>query len=231
MTITLEGSASTAPIANFSISTSEGGWLPSTNLLMDFGNVASGSSSSREIRLCNSGGSSLQISKSKPPTGVFHLGDPNQLHESQLIPPGDCAFGEVLFVANTEEYNQPDIRLNNTWTLNVNDAGWGIHEVQITGTVVTNKVGPLNPNGKTVYEYLGCFLESTNGPRLFPNEPLAPSATTNDNGNCQTACYGAAQYAFAGTEFTQVSPQILVIHVPPAARSTSKTRCTPETCP
>ena len=56
-----EGSASTAPIANFSISTSEGGWLPPGNLVMDFGNVAPGSTSSRKIRICNVGGSVLQI--------------------------------------------------------------------------------------------------------------------------------------------------------------------------
>jgi iron transport multicopper oxidase len=50
--IILEGSASTAPVANFSISNGEGGWLPDANLLMDFGDVAPGSSSSRQIRIC-----------------------------------------------------------------------------------------------------------------------------------------------------------------------------------
>ena len=47
---------------------------------------------------------------------------------------------------------------------------------------------------------LGCFAESTNGPRLLPNEALAPSTTTNDNTNCQNACYSASKYWFAGTE-------------------------------
>ncbi|PVH87180.1 WSC-domain-containing protein [Cadophora sp. DSE1049] len=200
VSVTLEGSASTAPVANFSISNGHGGWLPQTNLLMDFGKVAPGSSSSREIRLCNNGGSSLQISKSKPPYGVFHISDPTMLHESQLIATGACAYGEVLFVANTEEYNQPDLTLNNSWTLNANDLTWGVHVIRITGTVVSNKVGPINSTGETVYQYLGCFKESTNGPRLFPNEPLAPS-DSNSNGVCQTACLAAGKYAFAGTEF------------------------------
>ena len=140
--IILEGSASTAPIANFSISTSEGGWLPGSNLLMDFGDVVPGSSQSLQIRICNEGGSALEIDKSKPPNGVFHISDPTELHESQQIAPGACAYGTVLMVANTEEYNEPDLLLNNTWTLNTNDLNFGVHVVEITGTVVSNKVGP-----------------------------------------------------------------------------------------
>jgi hypothetical protein len=198
--IILEGSAATPPMANFSISDGHGGWLPQSNLIMDFGIVTPGSSSSRQIRICNSGGSSLQIDKSKPPNGVFHISDPAELHESQVIPPGQCAYGVVLFVANTEEYNLPNIVLANSWTLNTNDLNWGVHVVQITGTVVSTKVGPMNSTGSTIYNYLGCFRESTNGPRLFPNEPLAPSTSMN-NANCQNSCYGSAKYAFSGTEF------------------------------
>ena len=78
----LESSASTAPIANFSISNGEDGWLPDANVVMDFGDVAPGSTSSRQIRICNNGGSVLEISKSKPTNGVFHIDDPTELHES-----------------------------------------------------------------------------------------------------------------------------------------------------
>lgn len=172
--IILEGSASTAPVANFSISNGEGAWLPDANLLMDFGDVAPGSSSSRQIRICNTGGSALEIDKSKPPNGVFHISDPTELHESQQIAPGDCAYGTVLMVANTEEYNEPDLVLNNTWTLNTDDLNFGVHVIEITGTVISNKVGPVNSTGQTVYEYLGCFHEAYSGPRLFPNEPVSP---------------------------------------------------------
>ena len=119
---------------------------------------------------------------------------------SQQIPVNSCAFGTVLMVANTEEYNLPDLVLNNTWTLNTNDLTFGVHVVEITGTVVSTKVGPVNSTGQTVYNYLGCFQESTGGSRLFPNEPVGPSQN-NTNGNCQTICYDAKQYAFAGTEF------------------------------
>lgn len=195
----LEGSASTGPIANFSISNGEGGWLPNSALLMDFSDVAPGSSYSRQIQICNNGGSVLQISKSKPPNGVFHISDPMELHESQQIPVGQCAYGTVLMVTNTEEYNIENMLITNTWTLNTNDLNFGVHVVQIQGTVVSQKVGPVNATGHTVYNYLGCFKEGSTG-RLFPNEPSPPSQN-NTNGNCQTSCYNAKQYAFAGTEF------------------------------
>ncbi len=201
--IILEGSASTAPIANISISNGEGGWNffgTNLNIPMDFGDVAPGSTSSQQIRICNSGGSVLSIDKSKPPNGVFHINDPTELHESQQIPVNTCAFGTVLMVANSEENNLPNLSLNNTWTLNTNDLNFGVHVVDITGTVVSNKVGPVNSTGQTVYNYLGCFKESTTGPRLFPNEPVAPSQN-NTNGYCQTVCFDTKQYAFAGTEY------------------------------
>jgi hypothetical protein len=198
--VILEGAASTAPIANFSISNGEGGWLPSTELIMDFGAVAPGNSSSRQIRICNQGGSALIIDKSKPPNGVFHIDDPTELEETQSIIPNACAYGTVIFTPLTEEYNVATFSENNTWTLNTNDLTFGVHIVECVGTVTDKFVGPTNSSGQYVYQYLGCFAESSTGPRLFPNEPLSPS-NTNNNANCQTACYGAAQYGFAGTEY------------------------------
>ena len=130
--IILEGIAASPPIANFSISDGAGEWLPQSNLLMDFDNVAPGSSSTRQIRICNVGGSALEIDKSKPPNGVFHINDPTELHESQQIPVGDCAFGTVLLVPNTEAYDVPDLAVNNTWTLNTNDDDFGVHVVEMT---------------------------------------------------------------------------------------------------
>ena len=117
--IILEGSASTAPIANFSISNGEGGWLPSGDLTMDFGNVVAGTSPTLQVRICNSGGSVLQISKSKPPDAVFHLDDPTELHESQEIPVNQCAYGTVVFSTNSEAPNNPSQTFTDYWTLNV----------------------------------------------------------------------------------------------------------------
>lgn len=193
----LEGSASTAPIANFSISTSEGGWLPQGNLIMDFGNVAPGSTSSRQIRICNQGGSVLQISKSKPPNGVFRPDDPTALHEAQNIPVNTCAYATVLFVTNAEQPNTPDQTFNNTWTLNTDDLNFGVHVVQIIGTVVSRKIGPTNSTGQPVYNYLGCYHEVKPGGRLLINQQYADAQNTNDR--CQTLC-AKGNYVFSGTE-------------------------------
>jgi len=194
----LEGSASAAPIANFSISTSEGGWLPPSNLLMDFGKVAPGSSSSRQIRICNVGGSLLEISKSKPPNGVIRASAPGiDLHETQQITVGSCAYGTVLFIAPTEDPNVPDQVVTNTWTLNTNDLTFGVHDVQITGTIVDVTVGPTNSTGNPIYTYLGCYQDGTVG-RLLPVQQYADA--NNTNGRCQTDCY-TGKYIFSGTEY------------------------------
>ena len=196
---TFEGSASTSPKANFSISTSEGGWLPAGNLIMDFGQVAPGSTSSRQIRICNEGGSVLSISKSKPPNGVFHIDDPAQLHEEQQIPVGQCAYGTVLYNPLKEEYNHADVYDNNTWTLNTDDLTFDVHVVQILGTVVSHKVGPTNSTQQAVYTYLGCYQDNTAG-KLLANQPYAGPLMTNDY--CQNICYKNG-YIFTGGEYQQ----------------------------
>lgn len=202
--IILEGSAALPPICTMQISDADGNWLSPSNLLMDFGRVAPGATGSRQIRICNSGGSSLEISKSKPPNGVFHLSDPGtELYESQQIPVSQCALATVLMTTNTEVYNEPDLAINNTWTLNTNDLTFGVHVVEIQVTVADKQVGPVNATtGQPIYQYLGCFQEDQTGPRLFPNEILQPNKNMTNN-NCQEACFNGATpgYAFAATEF------------------------------
>lgn len=194
----LEGSASTAPIANFSISTAEGGWLPGTNLLMDFGTVSPGNSSSRQIRIYNQGGSLLAISKSKPPGGVIRASAPGiDLYESRTITVGDCAYGTVLYQPPLETINMPDYTDTNSWTLNTNDLTFGVHVVQIQGTVHDRSVGPSYANGTTQYQYLGCYQDNT-AARILPTLPYNDGI--NDNGRCQSTCL-ANGFIFAGTEY------------------------------
>ena len=197
--IILEASASTAPIANFSISNGEGGWLPESNIVMDFGKVAPGTTSGRQIRICNEGGSVLEVSKSKPPNGAFRPEDPTSLHESQDIPVNECAYATVLFVTNAEGPNIPDQTFTNTWTLNTDDLNFGVHVVEITGTLVSRKVGPTNSTGDAVYTYLGCYSERTGAAgRLLPTQQYADN--NNDNGRCQTDCANG-NFVFSGTEY------------------------------
>ena len=198
--IVLEGSASTAPIANFSISTTEGGWLPSTDWNMDFGSVIPGNSVSLVIRICNQGGSVLEVTKSKPPSGVIRAAYPGvDLAEGMTIPVQACATGTVIFQPDEEQVNIPDFVEENTWTLNTDDLTFGVHIVNITGTVHDRQVGLIYPgNNSAQYLYLGCYQDGN--PRLLPYEPYSPGI--QENGRCIDACY-AAGYIFAGTEFQQ----------------------------
>ena len=194
----IEGTASSAPVANFSISNGEGGWLPQGNLIMDFGSITPGTTASRDIRICDVGGSTLLISKSKPPNGVFRPDDPTSLHEEQPIPVGECAYATVLFTANNEQPNLASQSYTNTWTLNTDDLNFGVHVVQIQGTVVDRIVGPTNSTNNAVYTYLGCYSESDPAGRLLPQ--MQYDDDNNTNGRCQTDCL-AGNYIFAGTEY------------------------------
>jgi iron transport multicopper oxidase len=116
----LTGSASTAPVANISVSTVEGGWDYSEPVLMDFGNVLAGTTVSESIRICNSGGSALTITKSKPPIDTELLA-PNaavDLHEAQTIYVNSCALGQVLIEAAPLGINRLDHTVSDVWILN-----------------------------------------------------------------------------------------------------------------
>jgi iron transport multicopper oxidase len=116
----LTGSASTAPVANISISTVEGGWDYSNPVVMNFGNVLSGTTVTRNIRICNSGGSALTITKSKPPIDTELLA-PNagvDLHEAQTIDVNSCALGAVSIIAAPLGVNRLDHTVSDVWILN-----------------------------------------------------------------------------------------------------------------
>ena len=118
--VLLTGSASTAPVANISVSTIESGWDYSEPVVMDFGNVIAGNTTSQYIRICNSGGSSLEITKSKPPIQQELLA-PNSntdLHEGQVIPINSCAKGQVSIVAAPLGVNRLDHSVSDVWILN-----------------------------------------------------------------------------------------------------------------
>lgn len=202
--VILTGSASTAPIANISVSTVAGGWLYNEPVVMGFGNVLSGTIQQRFIQICNSGGSALQITKSKPP-GSAQIIAPNgliDLHESQFIDVGACATGEVDILAAFLGLNSLPQQIMDTWTLNTNDLNFGVHVVSITATVVSPVVGPL-VNGLPRYRYLGCYYDNT-AMRLLPTRF---GNNTQENGWCQRTCFSLG-YIFAGTEFRKSTPVI-----------------------
>ena len=168
--VLMTGSATTAPIANFSVSTSEGGWDP--NPVMDFGRVKAGTTVTRQIRICNAGGSALEITKSKPPVQTeLRAENPGaDLHEGQFIAPGDCAYGAVDIAATPESVDTPDHTVSDTWTLNTADTTFGVHVVQISAVIYSPSVGPLLTNGSTRFNYLGCYQDV--GSPLLSIDPI-----------------------------------------------------------
>ncbi|KAF2452640.1 WSC domain-containing protein [Lineolata rhizophorae] len=193
----LEGSASTAPKANFSISTAEGGWLPESVLEMDFGAVSPGNTAERIIRICNNGGSPLTITKSKPPVGIITAEVPGvDFHEGQNINIGECAYAPVIFEPEPQQANVADFEVTDSWTLNVNDLDFGVHVVEMVGIVRSDPAGPTYENGTALYTYLGCYQD---GPRILP-EGRTPDDHVMDISICTQACYDEG-YIFAGTEY------------------------------
>lgn len=204
------GSASTAAIANISVSTSEGGWDFSDSLSMKFGTVLAGTTPSRSIRLCNAGGSELTVTKSKPPTQpelTVKIPTVN-LHEGHEIAVNSCATGLIGIPAAFQGPNRPQHDVSDVWILNadgLNDQGqpFGVHEVAISATITTRQIGVLLPNGTARYQYLRCYYDG--GGRNFPKQLSYTAAqhAANENSQCQKDCY-AAGYIFAGTQYRKL---------------------------
>lgn len=194
--ILMTGSSSTAPIAELAVETSEHGWDPSG--IMDFGDVPAGTTQTRRIRICNTGGSALHITKSKPPIQPELLAEnpTSDLHEGQTIPVNECAYGPIDIAAAPETPNVPDHQVSDTWTLNCDDLTFGVHVVEIKANIVARSVGPKNSDNQPRFKYLGCYSDGT-GRQL---SKLFDLGTGNDNGACQTKCLGLG-YKFAGTEY------------------------------
>ncbi|KAK6525361.1 hypothetical protein TWF694_005500 [Orbilia ellipsospora] len=198
--VAMSGTSSTAPIAVLGLETEEGG--VSNTLSYDFGNVYVGTVLTANIIILNTGGSPLEITKSKPPAEpelyATHPGD--DFAEGQLILAGGNATGGVAFApfVTTLVNTEPEF-YTAAWTLNTDGENFGgPYSVNFTGTIITQQVGPLYQNGSAIYKYLGCFADGTNGTRIAPNKWAYQGR--NQNGLCQTTCFNNG-YAFALTEY------------------------------
>lgn len=207
--VILAASAATSPVANISVFTIEGGWDFSEALVIDFGNVLASTSAAGDIRICNSGGSALQITKSKPPIDpeLFAARPLTDLHEAQFIDVNTCALGEVDIVAAAAVVNQPPEYLQDVWTLNTDGINldgtpFGVHDVAIKATITRRQIGPLLSDGTAQYRYLGCYMDQG---RILPK--AFPGGQTNENSYCQKTCL-ANGYIFAGTEYRKFKLQL-----------------------
>lgn len=194
------GSGSTAPITNLSVLTVEGGYDYSNPLVIDFGNVKAGTTAVKLMRMCNSGGSALLVTKSKPPiqpelTAANPLVD---LHEGQFIDINSCYDAEIDIIAAPIGINRLPHNVSDVWILNTNDLTFGVHDVAITANIVTQQIGPLMPDGTARFLYLGCYFDGS-GRQL--SRQIANN-NTGENAFCQSTCF-AAGYLFAGTEYRE----------------------------
>ncbi|KAF3905657.1 hypothetical protein ABW21_db0206699 [Orbilia brochopaga] len=195
----MSGTSSTAPIGTLQLITSEGGF--SNDKFYDFGSVQGGTVQTATIIISSTGGSPLEITKSKPPGQLeLYATHPGvDFTENQQIAPGKNATGSVAFAPFVRSLvNQDPTVYTDYWVLNTDgDNFGGPYNVEFTGTVITKQVGPLYNNGSARYKYLGCYLDGTNG-RIAPNKYTFQG--TNENGLCQTTCNNNG-YAFALSEY------------------------------
>lgn len=202
------GSAATHPVALLEYSTNEGGW----NVILHCANLAAGctpqinfapsggfTAQTIQLRLTNTGGSILTVTKSKPLEGL-ELGATNpatDFFEGQTIMPGKSAFASVLFSPGAAILNADDVVHSGAWTLNTDDQTFGVHVITFNGVVTSKKIGPLTSNGQSLYKYLGCYQDFINNVRLEPKQLVNASLT---NGWCQSQALSAGA-VFAGSEY------------------------------
>jgi hypothetical protein len=102
------------------------GALQITNETNEFGPVTVGGTASKTFTVTNTGGSTVTITKSKPPSGGAFAAA-TTLSEGTTLAPGASATETVVFTPTGPGYASA------VWVLNGNDAK-GLHEVAFTGT-------------------------------------------------------------------------------------------------
>ncbi|KAM7222882.1 wsc domain containing protein [Rhypophila decipiens] len=231
--LSLSASAGNPPVASIAVSTSEGGWNNNVPVKVDFGDVLGGRTVTRQIRICNSGGSVLTITKSKPPSSAqLTATDPHgEFLEGQKIAIGDCAYGTVAVYAGTMQPNRPAQRISLVWVLNTDGQDalnpsreFGVREVATSVTIVSRQVGPLLPSGQGRYQWTGCFRDNE-GRNLAHQVNNGAQQATNTNDQCQKLCFGTG-YTFAGTQYHSECWCDNVIRRPESYTNDTLNRCT-----
>jgi len=206
--VILSGTANTLPMALLEQYTNEGGWITipdcaipadGCTIQVDIGSLPSTGSLLQTIRLTNTGGSDLTITKSKPPTGSI-LGATNpstDFSEGLEIHPGNKTTAIVFFQPGSAQLNSALVVYSGAWTLNTNDLAFGVHVINFTATLAPLQVGPLLGDGTARFKWLGCFVDGA-GARIESNE--IDNGANNTNGLCQQQAL-AGNLPFAGTEF------------------------------
>ncbi|KAK5663734.1 hypothetical protein OQA88_4165 [Cercophora sp. LCS_1] len=207
--VILSASAGSPPIASIAVTKDEGGWDTSFPVVLDFHSVLAGTTKTKTIQLCNVGGSVLTITKSKPPISpqLTATAPFDEFLEGQHIAVGACANATVAVFAGTVQPNRPSQHIALNWTLNTDGMDsrnptqeFGVREIEASVTITTKQVGPLFSNGTAVYQWTGCFLDTSRNLATQVNNSTMEASNTN--GQCQNLCLERG-YRFAGTQYHQ----------------------------
>ena len=211
-TLTLTASVNEPAAVTFEVSDGNGGWKPlAPSYEVNYGDVMEGTSVETQIRICNSGGSPLTITISKPPVAAQLLAtNPNHdLTEGQQINPDTCATGTVAVLAGPEQPNHPFQYLSADWTLSTDGVdpatgeASGRHSIVFNAVIVTEQVGPLLEDGSARYQWVGCFQDTTTqGRNLVRQMNNAAQMRTNTLQQCQGLCFDAG-FMLSGVQYHQ----------------------------
>ncbi len=123
--LTLQTSAGPASVG-LSGSAGTPGVLKLSSETLEYGNVAAGATATKTFTLTNTGGTSITITKSKPPVGGAFAAT-SSLPEGTTVAPGETLTESVAFSPGAPGYS------SGAWVLNGTDTS-GLHEVHFTGT-------------------------------------------------------------------------------------------------
>ncbi|KAK0730385.1 hypothetical protein B0H67DRAFT_30427 [Lasiosphaeris hirsuta] len=146
--VLISASAGIPAIASIAVS-KEGGWDNRVLVALDFGEVLAGTTVTKQLRICNVGGSVLTITKSKPPVSPqLTAANPcGEFLEGQNIAIGSCAYATVAVYAGTVQQNHAAQHINLTWVLNTDGQDalnasqeFGVREINTSVTITTKQV-------------------------------------------------------------------------------------------
>ena len=121
--------------------------------------------------------------------------------EGQIIPAGQCTYGNITFAPGTALVNQPAYDVSGVFVLNFNDPSFdGPKDVTFSSTVIPKQVGPLI-NSMARFAYSGCYQDSKCGPHRNQRCLLRNFATAMNNvESCIQTCLSNG-YSIAATQY------------------------------
>jgi hypothetical protein len=217
------GTGSDYPVAKLEFQTPDGtGWVAYDNsTYFTFGNVTENHTLNLKFRVSNVGGPNaggLSLTVSKPPfgdSGIVGAVNNVDLAEGTIIYAGQNAAAAMYCSVPKSQVNVPAYNGSANWTMNLGDPNFGLRKIMFFCNAVSEQLGPgaSTTNGTTtgtpIFEYVGCFQDSTANRQL--ETQIYDDQTNNTNEKCMAACQ-AKGWIFAGTEYQSEVSLPRVVH-------------------